>query len=162
MRFIPSRPIKNKAISVQIMTWHQTGSAPFLNRWWPILLSHVFVTRPQWVNYQQFNKSWYFDKNVIADTFWFNCRLSARYCACLTTGKQHCIWQPIQYNGKSTFKNCFYVKNWLFLWETTRCDIWNSLITAHHVRVVYNQWHDDVIKWKHVHRYWPFVRGIHR
>ena len=22
--------------------------------------------------------------------------------------------------------------------------------------------HDDVIKWKHVLRYWPFVRGIHR
>ena len=24
------------------------------------------------------------------------------------------------------------------------------------------QIHDDVIKWKHVPRYWPFVRGIHR
>ena len=23
-------------------------------------------------------------------------------------------------------------------------------------------WHDDVIKWKHFPRYWPFVRGIHR
>ena len=23
-------------------------------------------------------------------------------------------------------------------------------------------WHDDVIKWKHFRRYWPFVRGIHR
>ena len=22
--------------------------------------------------------------------------------------------------------------------------------------------HDDVVKWKHVPRYWPFVRGIHR
>ena len=26
-----------------------------------------------------------------------------------------------------------------------------------------NTWdHDDVIKWKHFPRYWPFVRGIHR
>ena len=24
------------------------------------------------------------------------------------------------------------------------------------------KWHDDVIKWKHFPRYWPFVRGIHR
>ena len=24
------------------------------------------------------------------------------------------------------------------------------------------QLHDDVIKWKHFPRYWPFVRGIHR
>ena len=23
-------------------------------------------------------------------------------------------------------------------------------------------YHDDVIKWKHIPRYWPFVRGIHR
>ena len=22
--------------------------------------------------------------------------------------------------------------------------------------------HEDVIKWKHFPRYWPFVRGIHR
>ena len=22
--------------------------------------------------------------------------------------------------------------------------------------------HDDVIKWKYLPRYWPFVRGIHR
>ena len=36
---------------------------------------------------------------------------------------------------------------------------------------IYNEWiwtqhaapeHDDVIKWKHFPRYWPFVRGIHR
>ena len=25
-----------------------------------------------------------------------------------------------------------------------------------------HKWHDDVIKWKHFPRYWPFVRGIHR
>ena len=25
-----------------------------------------------------------------------------------------------------------------------------------------NKTHDDVIKWKHLPRYWPFVRGIHR
>ena len=31
------------------------------------------------------------------------------------------------------------------------CDITRSM-----------QWHDDVIKWKHFPRYWPFVRGIHR
>ena len=25
-----------------------------------------------------------------------------------------------------------------------------------------SMWHDDVIKWKHFPRYWPFARGIHR
>ena len=30
----------------------------------------------------------------------------------------------------------------------------------HHL--ISNTNHDDVIKWKHFPRYWPFVRGIHR
>ena len=32
---------------------------------------------------------------------------------------------------------------------------WNDLS-------IHWQKHDDVIKWKHFPRYWPFVRGIHR
>ena len=28
--------------------------------------------------------------------------------------------------------------------------------------LVDEMWHDDVIKWKHFPRNWPFVRGIHR
>ena len=37
-----------------------------------------------------------------------------------------------------------------------------SLFTIYHR--CYHSWaaHDDVIKWKHFPRYWPFVRGIHR
>ena len=27
---------------------------------------------------------------------------------------------------------------------------------------LWKSWHDDVIKWKHFPRNWPFVRGIHR
>ena len=33
-------------------------------------------------------------------------------------------------------------------------------VTRNNVWSCYN--HDDVIKWKHFTRYWPFVRGIHR
>ena len=36
-------------------------------------------------------------------------------------------------------------------------------ITAQHaISHSINSLHDDVIKWKHFPRYWPFVRGIHR
>ena len=31
-----------------------------------------------------------------------------------------------------------------------------------HIHIRGRYWHDDVIKWKHFPRYWPFVRGIHR
>ena len=34
--------------------------------------------------------------------------------------------------------------------------------TAYWKYVCRNSSHDDVIKWKHFPRYWPFVRGIHR
>ena len=38
-----------------------------------------------------------------------------------------------------------------------------SLLTHVCIRECGNHWlHDDVIKWKHFPRYWPFVRGIHR
>ena len=30
------------------------------------------------------------------------------------------------------------------------------------IHVQQHPFHDDVIKWKHFPRYWPFVRGIHR
>ena len=35
-------------------------------------------------------------------------------------------------------------------------------ISKGHVRGADWAHHDDVIKWKHFPRYWPFVRGIHR
>ena len=38
---------------------------------------------------------------------------------------------------------------------------WYMLLPWHHMSVMVSQ-HDDVIKWKHFPRYWPFVRGIHR
>ena len=41
----------------------------------------------------------------------------------------------------------------LYLWYVNTCPCF-----------LYRFWHthDDVIKWKHFPRYWPFVRGIHR
>ena len=41
------------------------------------------------------------------------------------------------------------------------------IIEKYHVNVVFDATclclvHDDVIKWKHFPRYWPFMRGIHR
>ena len=89
----------------------------------------------------------------------------------------------IQYN--------WYLDNWLgnvkciwlweifcsYLWLSLRRIIWShSLVTCRkHDRNQNRKFvlatgfvalgrlkHDDVIKWKHFPRYWPFVRGIHR
>ena len=46
------------------------------------------------------------------------------------------------------------------LWGVITCPCpWYLLLAQHST---YGTCHDDVIKWKHFPRYWPFVRGIHR
>ena len=35
-------------------------------------------------------------------------------------------------------------------------------LKQHDISIEYEWQYDDVIKWKHFPRYWPFVRGIHR
>ena len=61
-----------------------------------------------------------------------------------------------------------------FTWQKRYNPLFYFLISwgQHHIleidinlirlRVERFRWHDDVIKWKHFPRYWPFVRGIHR
>ena len=39
---------------------------------------------------------------------------------------------------------------------------WRHRITTKYSYTVWYCYHDDVIKWKHFPRNWPFVRGIHR
>ena len=41
-------------------------------------------------------------------------------------------------------------------WRTGRTEGWHCFLFQFSSR------HDDVIKWKHFPRYWPFVLGIHR
>ena len=58
------------------------------------------------------------------------------------------------------------IRNFAFRMTSIRCiflsvnDVPILLTIKVHFRNA--EWHDDVIKWKHVPRYWPFVRGIHR
>ena len=74
---------------------------------------------------------------------------------------------PISHNAP------FRTEMYTFLFWMVHCVIWERLIVGF-VRLVFSLmgpmclWasvikkHDDVIKWKHFPRYWPFVRGIHR
>ena len=49
-------------------------------------------------------------------------------------------------------------QNWPMLIKGTQIERGNILRLVAPVLT----FHDDVIKWKHFPRYWPFVRGIHR
>ena len=39
---------------------------------------------------------------------------------------------------------------------------WQAITSRPLLGIKMRTWYDDVIKWKHFPRYWPFVRGIHR
>ena len=62
----------------------------------------------------------------------------------------------------------FFVTTSLIGWAQALNQLWYSLIKTHNIIAVLCWWmpengtYDDVIKWKHFPRYWPFVRGIHR
>ena len=77
--------------------------------------------------------------------------------------------------GKSISKYSEQDRRWLQLrprlrltfgvWFPQKTYIWGGAFWNTHQPI--SQWytlqfHDNVIKWKHFSRYWPFVRGIHR
>ena len=50
LKFVPRCPINNIPASVQIMVWGRTCDKPLSEPLVIILLTHICVTRPQWVN----------------------------------------------------------------------------------------------------------------
>ena len=49
LKFVPKGPINNNPALVQIMAWHGSGDKPLSEPMMVSLLTHICVTRPQWV-----------------------------------------------------------------------------------------------------------------
>ena len=49
LKFVPKGPINNIPALVQIMAWHRPGDKPLSEPMMVSLLTHICVTRPQWV-----------------------------------------------------------------------------------------------------------------
>ena len=50
LKFVPRGPINNIPALVQIMAWHRPGDKPLSEPVMVSLLTHICITRPQWVN----------------------------------------------------------------------------------------------------------------
>ena len=50
LKFVPKGPINNIPAMVQIMAWRRLGDKPLSEPMMVSLLTHICVTRPQWVN----------------------------------------------------------------------------------------------------------------
>ena len=53
LKFVPKVPINNIAALVQIMAWHRPGDKLLSESMTVSLLTHICITRPQWVNMWQ-------------------------------------------------------------------------------------------------------------
>ena len=52
LKFVPKGPINNNPSLVQIMVWRRPGAKPLFEPMMGSLLTHICVTRPQWVKPQ--------------------------------------------------------------------------------------------------------------
>ena len=50
LKFVPKGPINNIPSLVQIMAWRRSGDKPLSEPMMVSLLTHICITRPQWVN----------------------------------------------------------------------------------------------------------------
>ena len=53
LKFVPKSPIDNIPALFQIMAWHRPGDKPLSEAMMVSLLTHICVTRPQWVIQQK-------------------------------------------------------------------------------------------------------------
>ena len=90
------------------------------------LLTHIWVTRPQWIKLTPPNRETPPHLSLSAYPIQMIC---ARFVS-VAGQSPFSLADTLPYTVPSTNGWCFA--------------------------------HDDVIKWKHFPRYWPFVRGIHR
>ena len=51
LKFVPKGPINYISALVQTMAWHRPGDTPLSEPMMVILLTHIWVFRPQWVKY---------------------------------------------------------------------------------------------------------------
>ena len=54
LKFVPNGQINNIPTLVQIMAWRRSGDKPLSEPMMVSLLTHIRVTRPQWVNWHQY------------------------------------------------------------------------------------------------------------
>ena len=63
MKFVSNVRINNIPALVQIMAWRRPGDKPLSEPMMVSLLTHICVTRPQWVN-GDLERVWFFSQNV--------------------------------------------------------------------------------------------------
>ena len=168
LKFVPKGPINNNPALVQIMAWRRLGGKPLSEPMMVSFLTHICVTRPQWVNKPYYIRimTHFSDVgvrhkfqsvsrvNIVGGVYKYHLRTHTCMIVLLQTAK-------IQKTMFNSYWICF--ARWRCTFRTSSSKylinlaplIWIKSTAGHEIV------HDDVIVWKRFSHYWPFVRGTH-
>ena len=157
--FVPKVSTNNIPALVQIMAWRRPGDKPLSQPIMVGLLTHICVIRPQWVNVVLWYQA---ERNFAAIAQVLSCKMSSKTILLKLLPRlpganklSIALWNSCYNSLWQLFSSPSEVVLHVFLARQ------NCHYMRYNVYTLYTS-HDDVIKWKHFPRYWPFVRGIHR
>ena len=81
LKFVSKGPINNIPALVQIMAWRRPGAKPLSEPMMVSLLTHICVTRPQWVKKSQYCEALVFCLLIAWTSFWTKSRFPVVQCA---------------------------------------------------------------------------------
>ena len=101
LKFVPKGPINNIPELVQILAWCRLGDKPLSEPIMVSLLTHICVTRPQWVNLSDHHGAYRCPGNLL----WYV--VSMRH---ISIYRDHCVYAP---SKLETALQCKAVSHWL-------------------------------------------------
>ena len=125
LTFVPKGLINNIPALVQIMAWRRPGDRPLSEPMMVNLLTHICVTRPQWVKetcviYFKFHWSLFLEARLTINLYCFVCEVkmtSWRGMAFLNTCS---LWEEsIDHRHRPPPKRASNVEIWYFRWRKT-------------------------------------------
>ena len=114
---VPKGPIDNIPALVQIMAWRRPGDKPLSEPMMARLLTHICVTRPQWVNSN-------FIEIVLSEYSRYNCLvkiINNKYYRVvhelILCDILHTIWQNTIHGGYTKLENTKHVSDIILNWN---------------------------------------------
>ena len=138
LKFVPKGPINNIPALVQIMAWRRSGEKPLFEPMMVNLLTHICVTRPQWVNVMfpmwtgyvviwSYHAPWWATSSVLVnDVFLCTCMSQSWRVVPFTVTISYVVWDHTIYKAHSSitlFSQSFNVTNTLVIFILSHANL---------------------------------------
>ena len=147
LKFVPKVPINNIPALVQIMAWHRSGDKPLSEPMMDSLLTHICVTRPQWVT--KTARTVFGSRRPHAYKYVFKLMISASYLMIKP------CWKKVVFISISHWSlNYWQWHAWYNSDDINRLTATQRKLTIWHVdknRLIFSwntMWHKVIISWR--------------